>query len=150
MRQLITILMILVGSLVLTTAAKADDVDDVKAAVLAVDAAYNSGDVDAIAQYMHSEHSQFPPGTGLLVEGFDKERLKADFDAGFSLDITARHLGVKIYGNTAVVTGYIEGRVTMPGGAINQPRSRFTEVWIKQGGKWKRVHIHSSPLTGQQ
>ena len=149
MRQLITILMILVGGLVLTTAAKADDVDDVKAAVLAVDAAYNSGDVDAIAQYMHSEHSRFPPG-GLLVEGFDKERLKADFDAGFKLDITARHLGVKIYGNTAVATGYIEGRVTLPDGTINQPRSRFTEVWIKQRGNWKRVHIHSSPLTGQQ
>ena len=150
MRQLITILMILVGSLVLTTAAKADDVDDVKAAVLAVDDAYNRGDVDAIAQYMHSEHSRFPGGEGLLVEGFDKERLKADFDAGFKLDITARHLGVKIYDNTAIATGYTEGSVTLADGTTNQIRSRFTEVWMKQGGKWKRVHIHSSPLTGQQ
>ena len=81
MRQLIAILIILVGGLVLTTTAKAGDVDDVKAAVLAVDAAYNSGDVEAIAQYMHSEHSRFPAG-GLLSEGFDKEALKASFDAG--------------------------------------------------------------------
>ena len=147
MRQLIAILMLLVGSLVLTTEAKADDVDDVKAAVLAVDDAYNRGDVDAIAQYMHSEHSRFP-AAGLLAEGFSKEGLKAAFDAGLKLDITARHLDVKIYGNTAVATGYIEGSITSQDGTIDQTTLRFTEVWIKQGGKWKRVHIHSSPLTG--
>ncbi len=149
MRQLIAIAMILVGGLVLTTAAKADDVDDVRAAVLAVDAAYNSGDVDAIAQYMHSEHSRFPAG-GLLVEGFDKEGIKANFDAGFKLAIAARHLDVKIYGSTAVATGYTEGTATLQDGTVNQIRGRFTEVWTKQGGIWKRVHIHSSPLTGQQ
>jgi ketosteroid isomerase-like protein len=123
--------MMLVAGMVLTTTATADDVDDVKAAVLAVDAAYNSGDVDAIARYMHSEHSRFPAG-GLLSNGFNKEALKASFDAGLKLDIAARHLGVKIYGSTAVATGYTEGTATS-----------------KQGGKWKRVHIHSSPVTGQ-
>ena len=149
MRQLIAISMILVVGLVLTTAAMAGDVDDVKAAVLAVDAAYNSGDVDAIAQYMHSEHSRFPAG-GLLTEGFDKEGLKASFDAGFKLDIAARHLDVKIYGSTAVATGYTEGTATSQDGTVNQIRGRFTEVWTKQGGNWKRVHIHSSPVTAPQ
>ncbi len=149
MRQLIVMLMMLVAGMVLTTTATADDVDDVKAAVLAVDAAYNSGDVDAIAQYMHSEHSRFQAG-GLLSEGFDKEALKALFDAGLKVDIAARHLGVKIYGSSAVATGYTEGTVTLPDGTVNQRRSRFTEVWTKQGGKWKRVHIHSSPVTEPQ
>ncbi len=149
MRQLIAILVILVGGLVLTTAAKADDVDDVKAAVLAVDAAFKTGDVDAIAQYMHPEHSRFLPGQ-LLLEGFSKDGLKALFDSGLKVDLETRHLNVKIYGNTAVATGYNVGTVTLPDGAVNQPTNRFTEVWIKQEGKWKRVHLHSSPLTGQQ
>ena len=149
MRQLIAILILLVGGLVLTTTAMADDVDDVKAAVLAVDAAYNSGDVEAIAQYMHSEHSRFQGG-GLLVEGFDKEGIKANFEAGLKLNIAARHLDVKIYGSTAVATGYTEGTATSPDGTVNQIRSRFTEVWTKQGGKWKRVHIHSSQVTAAQ
>jgi ketosteroid isomerase-like protein len=112
-------------------------------------AAYNRGDVDAIAQCMHSEHSQFPDGA-LLVEGFDKEALKASFDAGLKFDIATRDLSVKIYGSTAVATGYTEGTATLPDGTVNQIRARFTEVWTKQGGKWKRVHIHSSPLNGQQ
>ncbi len=144
MRQLIVILMI--GSLVLTTVATADDADDVKAAQLALIAALNEGDVEIIAQYLLSEHSRFP-AEGLLVEGFTKEDLKAAFDAGLKLAITARHLDVKIYGNTAIATGYIEGSITLPGGIFEEIRQRFTEVWIKQGDNWKRVHIHSSPLT---
>ncbi len=144
MRQLIVILMI--GSLVLTTAAIADDADDVKAAQLALIAALNEGDVEIIAQYLLSEHSRFP-AEGLLVEGFTKEDLKAAFNAGLKLAITARHLDVKIYGNTAIATGYIEGSITLPGGIFEEIRQRFTEVWIKQGNNWKRVHIHSSPLT---
>jgi len=144
MRQLIVILMI--GSLVLTTVATADDADDVKAAQLALIAALNEGDVEIIAQYLLSEHSRFP-AEGLLVEGFTKEDLKAAFNAGLKLAITARHLDVKIYGNTAIATGYIEGSITLPGGIFEEIRQRFTEVWIKQGDNWKRVHIHSSPLT---
>ncbi len=103
--------------------------------------------MEIIAQYLLSEHSRFP-AEGLLVEGFTKKDLKAAFDAGLKLEITARHLDVKIYGNTAIATGYIEGSITLPGGIFEQIRQRFTEVWIKQEGKWKRVHIHSSPLTG--
>jgi len=144
MRQLIVILMI--GSLVLTTVATADDADDVKAAQLALIAALNEGDVEIIAQYLLSEHSRFP-AERLLVEGFTKEDLKAAFNAGLKLAITARHLDVKIYGNTAIATGYIEGSITLPGGIFEEIRQRFTEVWIKQGNNWKRVHIHSSPLT---
>jgi len=147
MKLLVALLIILVWGLVLTTAANADDVDDVKAAVLAVDAAFNTGDVDAFAQYMHPEHSSFFPGE-LLLEGFSKDRLKALFDSGLKFDLETRHLNVKIYGNTAVATGYNVGTITLPDGTINQLTNRFTEVWIKQQGKWKRVHIHASPLTG--
>jgi len=136
----------MIGSLVLTTVATADDADDVKAAQLALIAALNEGDVEIIAQYLLSEHSRFP-AEGLLVEGFTKEDLKAAFNAGLKLAITARHLDVKIYGNTAIATGYIEGSITLPGGIFEEIRQRFTEVWIKQGDNWKRVHIHSSPLT---
>jgi ketosteroid isomerase-like protein len=149
MRRLIIVSTLFVVSLVLSTATRADDMADAKAAVLAVDAAYSSGDVEAIARYMHPEHSQFLAG-GLLVEGFDKEVLNAAFDAGLNVDITARHLGVKIYGNTAVATGYIEGQITSPDGTVNQLVQRFSEIWVKEGGKWKRVHIHQSPLSGQQ
>ena len=146
MKRLTIIIIVLVGGIVLTTIAAADDVDDVKAAVLAVDDAFKTKDVDAIARYMHPDHSRFLAG-GLLIEGFNKEGLKALFDSGLQVDIVSRHLGVKIYGNTAVVTGYNEGTVTLPGGNVDSFTRRFSEIWIKQEGQWKRVHIHSSQLT---
>ncbi len=145
MKRLTIVMMVLVGGIVLTTVATADDIDDVKAAVLAVDDAFKTKDVDAIARYMHPDHSRFFAG-GLLIEGFSKEPLKAFFDAGGEVDLVSRHLGVKIYGNTAVVTGYNEGTVTSPDGNVDSFTLRFSEIWIKQEGQWKRVHIHSSQL----
>jgi ketosteroid isomerase-like protein len=44
---------------------------------------------------------------------------------------------VKVYGTTAIVTGYLVGTATSPDGTATQVRSQRTEVLIKQGGQWK-------------
>jgi len=153
MRQLINLLTIMLVLAALTTPVKAGDAEDVMAAVLAVDAAYNNGNVEIVAQYMHPDHTRFPApgvlGAGLLAEGFDKARLAAAFKAGLDVDITTRHMAVDLYGNTAIATGYNEGTVTYPDGGVRRMISRFSEIWIKDGGKWLRVHIHESPLSGE-
>lgn len=146
--------MVLLGGMLLTTFAVADDADDVRAAVLRLDAAFMAGDVEAIAKYMHPEYTMFLfPGEvrgELLIEGFSKDRLKALFDAGMKVDIETRHLGVKIFGITAVVTSYAVGIVTLPDGTVKRTTRRITEIWVKEKGEWKRVHIHESPLAFQQ
>jgi ketosteroid isomerase-like protein len=151
-KQFIAMLTGLLALAALATPARAGDAEDITAAVLAVDAAYNSGNAEIVAQYLHPDHTRFPSpgvqGAGLLAEGFEKEQLKARFKAGLEVDITTRHLAVDLYGNTAIVTGYNEGTITQPGGTVVREVARFTEVWIKEGGKWLRVHIHSSPLVG--
>ena len=58
---------------------------------------------------------------------------------------------VKVYGgDTAVVTGYLVGTTTVPNGTTNQLSDRRTAVMIKQGGQWKEVRHHQSPLKGVQ
>ena len=47
---------------------------------------------------------------------------KADVDAGLELNLQARHLDVKVYGNTAVVTCYIVGLSKAPNGEIERSR----------------------------
>lgn len=141
MKRLIAILMVLVGGMVLTTIASADDVAD---AVLELLAAMNAGDVHAWTQKTHPERSIFFYGGELLSEGFDKNSLKAALDAGLKFDCVIRHLGVKVYGNAAVVTGYNVGTLTLPDGTSQQGSRRFSEVWIKTGGQWKQVHRHAS------
>ena len=151
MKQIIAVFMVLLVGILLTTTAKAGDAEDVKAAVLAVDAAYVDGNADVVAQYLHPDHTRFPVpgalGAGLLAVGFDKEALAASFKAGLDINsLTTRHLDVAVFGNTAIATGYLEETFTQPNGEVIEYITRFTEVWIKEGGKWKRVHIHSSRL----
>ena len=147
MKRIILVIMVLVGGMVLTNMAVADDAEDVKAAVLALDAAYENKDMSVIVQYMHPERSSYRSGGGLLAEGFNKDGLKAAFDAGLKIDTgNIRHVTVKTYGNTGVVTGYQGLNVTLANGTIIRGTVRVSEVWTKQQGKWKLVHSHSSPL----
>jgi ketosteroid isomerase-like protein len=153
MKQFIGAITILLALVAFAAPAYAGDAEDVTAAVQAVDAAYNDGNAEIVARYLHPDHTRFPSpgvlGAGLLSEGFDKETLAARFKAGLDVDISTRHLAVDVYGNTAIATGYNEGTVTQPSGVVQREVARFTEVWIKEGGRWLRVHIHSSPLEGE-
>ena len=91
---------------------------------------------------------------GLLVEAQSLEEqvrgLQAVFDAGIVLDNYLRHLQVRIYGDAAVVTGYITGTETNPDGSVVQTMNRRTAVLIRQGGEWKEVHSHASPVVGAE
>ncbi len=149
MKQATIILGAVLLCAVLTSGAVAGDADDVRAAVLRVDDAFMSGNVDIIAQHFHPQHSRFFP-TGLLIEGFSKDALKGLYEAGLKVELNSRHLDVKVFGSTAVATGYNEGTITFPDGTIDNSTTRFSEVWVKDGNEWKRVHIHASPLTPQQ
>ena len=148
MKALTTLLVI---GMFATTVAMADDADDLKAAVRNNYAAMNSGDAGAWVQLQLAGNTTFGPG-GALLETFDslEERRKnqqAAFDAGLKYNLQARHIDVKVYGNlTAVTTHYGVGTITQPNGTTGQVNNRITRVWVKQGGQWKQVHQHLSPV----
>ncbi len=135
----------------LTTVAMADDVDDVKAAAQRFYAALSAGDVGALIQLHAAGSTNFGPG-GALLATFDslEERRKAfqaTRDSGLKFNIQARHLDVRVYGSsTAVATSYGVGTITQPNGTTGQVNNRITAVLIKQGGQWKVVHQHISPV----
>ncbi len=146
MKELTTLLVV---GMFLMPGALADDVDDVKAAVLGHFVALNAGNVNAFIPYYPSESSVFAGG-GLLERFHSLEERRNDFqagvDAGQKLNLQLQHMEVKVYGNAAVVTGYLTGTNTAPDGTVVQTRERRTGVLIKQGGQWKEVHRHASPL----
>ncbi len=150
MKRLIVTLMLLVGAVLLPTAALSQDVDDITAAEHAHFAAQSAGDVEAWVQHHHPQTSGFPPNGGLLNR-FDsieeqKKNQQAAIDAGEKSNLQLRHLEVKLYGNTAVTKSYVVGTVTLPDGTTQQVAGRRTAVLIKQGSQWKEVHFHNSPL----
>jgi len=140
---------LLVIGMFLTTAAMADDVDDVKAAVLDYFAAISAGDADSQARYHMPEYSAFGPGGGLLESQHSLEEqrnsFQAAYDAGQRLNLQVRHLDVRVYGNAAIVTAYVVGTITTPDGTTIQSRDQRSGMWIKQGGQWKEAHRHNSP-----
>ena len=146
---------LLVVGMFLMPVAIADDVDDVRAAMQRSQAAVNSGDAYAAAQSLLVGVTSFGP-TGGLLERFNdpEERRKqrqASFDAGLKFNLQDRHIDVSLYGNsTAVVTSYRVGTISRPDGTTTRPNNRVTTVLIKQGGQWKIVHRHLSPLRGPQ
>jgi uncharacterized protein (TIGR02246 family) len=150
MKNLMTTLF--VTGMFLTTAALADDVEDVKAAVQKYFDSLNSGDVDAWVQLFTEGHTTFA-GDGSLLEAntsLEEQRKarQAGVDSGLARNLQARHMEVQVYGNlTAVATNYVVGNLTPTGGSPQRVLRRRTAVLIKQGGQWKIVHRHISSLT---
>jgi ketosteroid isomerase-like protein len=145
---------LLVVGMVMTTVAIADDADDVKAAVQSYVAAINAGDSSAI-QYRSPTRSTFNRGGGLLsrpTSSIQEQRsaLGAEARAGIKRNYQITHMEVEVYGDTAVVTGYLTGTRTQPNGNTIVMRDRRTGVFVKQGGQWKEVHHHQSPVRGPQ
>ncbi len=150
MKRLIIVLIVFVWGMMFTKIAVAGDAADVKASLLATLAAYNAGDVENfVPRFLPDVRGFLFDGTP-LIEGFDKNNLQGLFDAGFKANLEARQVDVKIYGNTAVITAYFVGTITWPGGDMQQGSWRFSEVRIRQGGKWKVAHYHFSPLAPTQ
>jgi len=139
-----------VVGMLLTTIAMADDADDVKAAVRDYFAAISAEDTSAIIQYQRPGKSIFAGGE--LLEKFgsleeQRKDLQSSFDAGQRLNLQVRNLEVTVYGNAAIVTGYVIGTITTPDGTTIRSNDQRTGVWIKQGGQWREAHRHNSPLT---
>ncbi len=137
---------LLVVGMFLMPALMADDADDVKAEMERYLAALNAGDANAYIQHFMPETSALV-GTGLISRSHSLEEQKNAFVAsGLKRNLQFRHLEVKVYGNTAVVTCYVVGSTTNASGTTFQTRALRTGVMIKQGGQWKEVHQHRSPL----
>jgi len=145
MKALTTLLVI---GMFLTTVAIADDVDDVKAALQSFVAALNAGDAGALTRLHATANTNFGARGGLLETYNSPEERRQAFQATrVKFNVQARHIDVRIYGSsTAVATNYGVGRITRPDGTTGQVNNRITAVLIKQGGQWKIVHQHLSPV----
>ncbi len=141
---------LLVVGMFLMPAALADDADDVKAALQRYVTALNAGDANGFIQNRAARSTGFGAPGGLLATSDSLEEARsgfqADYDAGLRYDVQSRHVEISVYGDTAVTTGYGVGRLTFPDGTTLQVNNRITRVWVKQGGQWKQVHQHISPV----
>ena len=144
---------VLIGSLVFMVSVYAQnrtDTGKLEKEVLEVDTqradAYVNGDVATLERILADDVSYVHP-TG-------KIETKAEVIAGFKAQdrkyksIKRDDVVVRIYGNTAIVTG----RNTISAeyqGKIYDVQNRFTRVYVKQAGKWRLVAHHGSNIAQQ-
>ncbi len=140
---------LLVVGMFLTTVAVADDADDVKAAVLQFYEQLNNEN-PSFTRFFLAGGNTFPR-TGSLIQPSNNNRsaAQANFDAGLDFDVAVRHLDAKVYGDAAVATYYTAGTTKYADGSTLQGIFRASMTWAKQGGQWRIVHIHISPLQSQ-
>ena len=81
------------------------------------------------------------------------QHVKADTDPDEyeSVNIDAKHIHVitLVPGQAAVAQYYSEGTMAPKGSAaVSNYRTRATQVFVKEGGKWKVRAAHWSPIAG--
>ncbi len=140
---------LLVVGMFLMPAALADDADDVQAAFLSLFTMLRAHDSQSMVQLYMPDYTEFDRGGGMLVRTATPEEKgkarQAIFD-NVNITLQPRNVEVKVYGNTAVVTAYLVGSITPPNSETIRVSDRRTGVWVKQGGTWKEVHMHQSPI----
>jgi ketosteroid isomerase-like protein len=135
--------------LLLASAARADDIADVKAAEVAFNAAQNAGNIDGMFRYFLPGRTIYGSTGGGLTVGWTEEsraRRRADFDAGRKIDYRIERLEVRVYGDSAVSTFERIGTVKERDGVTRESHLRISGVWIRRDGEWKLAHRHESPF----
>lgn len=69
--------------------------------------------------------------------------IKAPADSSYSL--TSDDIQVRVYGETAIVTGRVTEKGTFNGRGLNS-QSRYTDVWVRRNGRWQVVAAQSTRL----
>ena len=131
----------------LATAARADDIVDVKAAEITFNAAQNAGNIERMFEISLPDRTVYGSAGGALVEGWteeSKKRRQAEFEAGRKIALRIEDLKVRIYGDTAVTTFYRVGTMQDVSGVVKQVHLRISGVWVRQGSEWKLAHRHES------
>jgi ketosteroid isomerase-like protein len=125
--------------------ADASDADDVRAAVVDLYAKLNAADADAFIEYMLPEGYTEFGASGRALFMIDQDYVREGFASGIKADLEVRELKVRVFRDSAIVTGYRVGSIAMPG---EEPRERtlcLSMMWTRQEDKWKLVHVHLSP-----
>jgi ketosteroid isomerase-like protein len=140
------LVLLLPCSLAFSSPVSADNIDSVAVRTAAQDllVAASAGDTDNLNRFFLSENSVFGRDGGPR-SSFNASYLHNEFEAGLSYTLKWRHLDIKLYGDTAVSTGYAIGTVTHPDGAIKTGTWRTSLVWVKKDA-WKVAHDHTSEL----
>lgn len=109
--------------------------------------AVHKGDFETMSAHMDDGVTTFDEGTKKLIQG--KEAVLADLKRKFETNkalglesLTIDNPYAKVTGNVAVVT--FVARKVYGGKKPSKMESHSTEIFVNEGGKWKKMHYRSN------
>lgn len=152
MRRLFAVLLLTFVCLALANAqatggGKADAVEETKQQVLKsedqLNQALRKNDADLVGG-MCADELEWTNASGVLLT---KVQMSADLRSGKQKNNSIEHQDVRahVYGTTVVVTG-LSTSTYLYNGKTHIGSRRFTNVWIKQGGRWLLIVHHVTPV----
>jgi ketosteroid isomerase-like protein len=104
--------------------------------------AVSAGDVDALGRLLTDDLTH----THVTGRTEDKEVYLAAL-GGRPRTTTRRDLTVRVYGETAIMTGTLVNAFPPDGGIARAPmEAQALQVWVKTSGGWKQAAFVASPL----
>jgi ketosteroid isomerase-like protein len=107
-------------------------------------AAWKGGDFQTFAAFYHPAARGFFLDGGPRLRGFQVATLEAAWDAGFRTELELRDVEIAFHGDVAVVSAYLTGTLTLPGGGSLPGSWRYTETRVPADGDWKVLQYHFS------
>ncbi len=139
-------------ALLIVPAARAADVDDLKAANEAFIEALNKQDVSTLLASRHDEYVRYGPNR--VFPSDSKGRSEADRRQGWEnflanrerFTITLIDPQYRVVGTTGIVWGHTRSVVKLKDGPQETRTRRFLSTWVKSGGKWVQLAAHRSAV----
>ena len=115
------------------------DADQVRALDFKLTEAYKQRQVDLLASMLDEDFViTFEDGSVYGKTGY------ISFSATSTIKVDVAEMSevkVRVHGNTAILTGVYHEKGKDKGGPYDY-RDRFTDVWMKSGGKWHLIASH--------
>jgi predicted O-methyltransferase YrrM/ketosteroid isomerase-like protein len=128
----------------------AGDLEDLQAAQNGWVEAFNRHDDAALAAALHENYTEFGSAADDASDwtarpAGDRRRTFTENFARYER-WTIQILGqqYQVAGNTGIVSGTEKAARVPKGGVLEHPRTRFTNTWLKSGGRWLLLAAHRS------
>ena len=127
---------------------KAEKEKEVRAVLDEVQKAVLKGGVEAAAffdKYNADDFTLIGPNGAVQTKAANLEGFRSGKTGYQKMDFS--DVKVRIYGNTAVVTGIVKFIGEQAGVKYTGDQYRFTRVFVRQGGIWKHVLLQNTRIT---
>jgi ketosteroid isomerase-like protein len=147
MKRVTTTILLVVCLLAVSIQTVAAQDAAVRAAMEESLAAWRDQDFEQLGSFYATQTRGFMLDGGYLITGFSIEGLQAAAEMGVAFEVEPQDVDIMMVGDgIAVAVAILEGSVTLPGGTPEEGTWRYSETRINEGGTWKVVQYHFSPL----